>query len=121
MAYNNDDIVKALTGAGLQAGDTAFFSTSLGMLGLPEGINSGDELNALFLEAIKRVMGPEGTILAPTYSYTFGGSSKESPKIYDPLTTPAEVGPFPNFFLKQEGVQRTQDPMMSVAGLGLCL
>lgn len=117
-SYCADDIVKALTDAGLQPGDTAFFSTSLGMVGIAEGVNSQDELNALFLDAIKNVLGPSGTILVPTYSYTFGGSTKENPKIFDPLITPAEVGPFPNFFMKQHGVVRSSDPMMSVAGLG---
>ncbi|NQU57226.1 MAG: AAC(3) family N-acetyltransferase [Rhodospirillales bacterium] len=118
LAYNIDDIVEALIGVGLHQGDTAFFSTSLGMLGVAEGVNNQDDLNTLFFEAIKKVLGTKGTILVPAYSYTFGGSTKDNPKIYDPLTTPAEVGPFPNFFIKQKGVVRSLDPMVSVAGLG---
>lgn len=116
--YNSDDIVSALVNVGLQQGDTAFFSTSLGMVGVAEGVINQDDLNALFLDAIKKVLGPQGTILVPAYSYTFGDSSKSNPKIFDPQTTPSAVGPFPEFFLKQEGVVRSLDPMVSVAGIG---
>lgn len=117
-AYSKKDIIKALKDVGLQKGDTAFFSTSLGMLGKVEGVQSQDDLNALFLETIKEVMGMDGTILVPTYSYTFGSSTKGNPKNFDPSTTPSETGPFPSFFLKQKRVIRSLDPMVSVAGLG---
>ena len=104
LVYNKNHIVEALSNVGLKLGDTAFFSTSLGMIGKAEGVNNQDELNSLFFGAIRNVIGAEGTILVPTYSYTFGDSSKNNPKIFDPLTTPAKVGPFPNFFMKQNGV-----------------
>ena len=118
LVYNKNHIVEALINVGLKQGDTAFFSTSLGMIGTAEGVNNQEELNSLFFEAIKNVIGAKGTILVPAYSYTFGDSTKSNPIIFDPLTTPAEVGPFPNFFMKQNGVVRSLDPMMSVVGLG---
>jgi aminoglycoside N3'-acetyltransferase len=117
-SYNLEDIVTAFSKAGLRKGDTAFFSTSLGMIGKAEGVNNSEDLNALFFNAIKIALGLEGTILVPAYSYSFGSSTKNSPKTFYPLTTPAETGPFPNFFLKQKNVIRSLDPMMSVAGLG---
>ena len=118
LIYTKNDVIKALTEAGLEKGDTAYFSTSLGMLGIAEGVKDLNDLSVFFLNAIKEVMGPEGTIIVPTYSYTIGGSTKENPKIFDPLTTPSKIGPFPEFFRQQEGTIRSMDPMMSMAGLG---
>lgn len=117
-SYTQADIIKALKGAGLCTADTAYFSTSLGMLGFAENVNNADELNALFYQSIFEVLGEQGNLLVPTYSYTFGGSTLENPNVYYPKNTPAEVGPFPNYVLKQDKVIRSRDPMMSMAGAG---
>jgi aminoglycoside N3'-acetyltransferase len=116
--YNLDDIIQSLKNAGLEEGNSAYFSTSLGLLGIAEDVSSQEELNALFFKAIKQVLGPNGTLIVPTYSYTFGPSTKANPSVFDPQTTPAEIGPFPNFILKQPGVVRALEPMMSMAALG---
>jgi aminoglycoside N3'-acetyltransferase len=116
--YTLNDIEQALTSAGLSKGDLVFVTTSLGMLGLAQGVNTQEELNSLHLQGLKRVLGPEGTILVPTYSYTFGASSASELAIFDLDQTAAKIGPFPEFFRKQPGVIRSKDPMMSVAGLG---
>ena len=116
--YNYSDIVHALQGAGLNAGDTAYFSTSLGMLGFAEGVSTADQLNTLFFDAICETLGGTGNLLVPAYSYTFGGSTVDAPKIFDPINTPAEIGPFPNHVLKQNDVLRSLDPMMSMVGKG---
>lgn len=116
--YTKQDIIQSLQKAGLNKGDTAFFSTSLGMVGIVKDVQTEDELNQLFLDAIKEVLGPNGTILVPTYSYTFGKSKPDKPAVYDPQKTAAEIGPFPNYFLKQKAVVRSLDPMMSMAGMG---
>jgi len=118
MHYTRDDIISAFMDSGLARGDIVFLSTSLGMLGVAEGVSTPDELNQLFLDCIKTVLGPEGTILVPTYSYTFGRSTATDSVIYDPETTPSEIGSFPEFFRKQPGVIRSLDPMISVAGCG---
>jgi len=118
--YTQADMEQALAAAGLQAGDTVFFTTSLGMLGLPAGLDleDGDGLNRRCLAAIRAVLGPAGTALVPTYSYTFGKGTASAPAVFEPATTPAEIGPFPEFFRQQPGVYRALDPMMSVAGQG---
>ncbi|NQU58290.1 MAG: DUF4910 domain-containing protein [Rhodospirillales bacterium] len=116
--YDRDDIIQALLAGGLAVGDTAIFSTGLGTLGVAQGVTSLEQLNELFLDCIKEVMGPTGTILAPAYSYTFGPSTINEPAQFDPISTPPTIGPFPEFFSRQPGVQRTWDPMMSICGLG---
>ncbi|SVD41323.1 uncharacterized protein METZ01_LOCUS394177, partial [marine metagenome] len=119
MRYTFEDIVVCLKESGIKQGDTIFFTTGLGMIGLPpEGIKNLDDLNFFFLEAIKKVLGKNGNIFVPAYSYTFGKSTACNLAIFDPVSTPAETGSFPNYFLKQKGVIRSTDPMVSVAGLG---
>lgn len=119
MKYTYEDIVASLRRSGIDEGDTVFFTTGLGMVGMPPPeVKNQDELNALFFRAMKEAVGEEGTILIPTYSYTFGKSKASELAVFDPRSTPAEIGPFPNFFLRQEGVVRSLDPMMSVAGVG---
>jgi aminopeptidase-like protein/aminoglycoside N3'-acetyltransferase len=116
--YTRSDIVTSLREAGLCAGDNVFLTTSLGMIGFLEGAEEADDLNGAFLDAVRTVLGETGTVFVPTYSYTFGRGTASSPAVFDPETTPAEIGPFPEFFRKQPAVVRSHDPMMSIAGLG---
>lgn len=116
--YTRNDIVSALKSLGLLRGDIVFFSTSLGLLGSADGIFTNDGLNQLFYDCIKEVLGINGTILVPTYSYTFGKRRACDLALFDPKTTPAEIGPFPEYFRKQQGVKRSLDPMVSVSGIG---
>jgi aminoglycoside N3'-acetyltransferase len=89
------------------------------MVGIPPiEVKNQDDLNMLFFRAMQEAVGADGTILVPAYSYTFGKSKASELAIFDPKETPAEIGPFPNFFLRQDGVVRSLDPMMSVAALG---
>jgi len=117
-SYDISDVKHSLSEAGLVAGDTVFVTTSLGMLGNAKGVQEPVQLNSLFFNALRDVVGAGGTIIVPTYSYTFAKSTASKPAIFDPFETPAETGPFPNYFRQQPGVLRSLDPMTSVAGLG---
>jgi aminopeptidase-like protein/aminoglycoside N3'-acetyltransferase len=88
------------------------------MLGIADGISTDDGLNRLFYDCIQEVLGASGTILVPTYSYTFGKSQAKDLALFDSGTTPAKTGPFPEFLRKQPGVRRSLDPMVSVSGIG---
>jgi aminopeptidase-like protein/aminoglycoside N3'-acetyltransferase len=116
--YSGEDIVNALQNLGLMRGDMVYFSTGFGFLGKAEGVKSSEDLNKLFFDSIKAVLGPDGTILVPTFSYTFGKSLASEPAVFDPNETKSETGPFPEFFRQQSGVSRSLDPMVSVSGIG---
>ena len=117
MRYTKQDIINALKKAGIQKDDTVFFSTSLGMVGIPPSfVKTQDDLNRLFLDAIREVL-IDGNIIVPTYSYTFGKSLASNLAKFDRYT-PAEIGPFPNYVLKQKDAIRSIDPFMSVACIG---
>lgn len=120
MIYSQSDIIKALKKSGIIKGDTVFFTTGLGFLGKPN-INKIYSINDICLyvfKAIKKVLGKNGTILIPTYSYTFGKIYSKKLPLFDQSKTSSKIGPFPNFFRKQFGVIRSIDPMVSIAGLG---
>jgi aminoglycoside N3'-acetyltransferase len=117
MRYTKKDIITALKKSGIKKDDVVFFSTSLGMVGIPpKEINSQEKLNQLFLDAIREVL-YDGTIIVPTYSYTFGKSLASNLAVFK-RDTPAEIGSFPNFILKQKDAIRSLDPFMSVACIG---
>jgi len=120
MNYTENDIIKALKRTGIKGNDTVFFTTGLGMLGVPKmtGLLSTNKISMFMLKAIKKVLGPKGTILIPTYSYSFGKLNKKKLPLFNVKKTPSKIGSFGNFFLKQKGVVRSEDPMTSVAGLG---
>jgi len=117
MKYTKEDIKQALIESGIEKNDTVFFSTSLGMVGMPPSfIKNQEDLNRLFFEAIQEVL-TDGNIIVPTYSYTFGKSISSNLANFT-KETPAEIGSFPNFILKQRGVIRSIDPFVSVACIG---
>ncbi len=118
MNYTKSDIIFSLRESGIKPNDSVFFTTSLGMVGVPpEEIDTNIKLNKLFLEAIEEVL-IDGNILVPTYSYTFGASTASEPAIFDLKNTRAEIGLFPNFVLSQNGFIRSKDPFTSVACKG---
>ncbi len=117
MRYAKEDIKNTLIQAGITKTDTVFFSTSLGMVGLPpKEVKSQEDLNKLFLDVLREVLS-EGNIIVPTYSYTFGKSLATSLAAFT-RDIPAEIGSFPNFVLKQKDAIRSIDPFMSVACIG---
>jgi len=117
MKYTKQDIKNALIDAGITKTDTVFFSTSLGMVGLPpKEIKNQEDLNRLFLDVLREVLS-DGNIIVPTYSYTFGKSLASDLAEFKKNTS-AEIGSFPNFVLKQPDVIRSIDPFMSVACIG---
>jgi aminoglycoside N3'-acetyltransferase len=117
MRYTKEDIKKSLIEVGIQKNDTVFFSTSLGMVGLPPlYVKYQNDLNKLFLDVIRDILS-EGMILVPTYSYTFGKSLASDLANFT-KDTPAEIGSFPNYILSQSDVVRSIDPFMSVGCIG---
>ena len=74
--------------------------------------NKDDFLRILF-ECLKKVVGDSGTILMPTFTYSFTKN-----KVYNPEETPSTVGAFTEYFRKRNDVSRTIHPIFSVAVWG---
>lgn len=68
----------------------------------------------MYYDAIFSIIGPEGTIVVPTFSFSFGKKRK-----FDPLTTPSEkMGVFTELIRNLPGATRTLHPMQSLAFIG---
>lgn len=68
---------------------------------------------AAFLAELQEKFGPNATLLAPTFTYSF---CRGTP--YDPKRTPGEVGLFGNYLLTLPGCHRTTHPIFSCAAIG---
>jgi aminoglycoside 3-N-acetyltransferase len=111
--YRASDITQALVAADVRRGDTIFSHISLLKLGLIGDARTPQEMVATFTSAITNILGPEGCFITPSYSYSF---CKGEP--FNLSTTPSDVGPFSNQLLQEPKVQRSREPIFSVAALG---
>lgn len=68
---------------------------------------------ALLIEAVEAAIGDSGTLVIPTFSYSF---TKGEP--FDVLHTPSSVGMVSEWFRTQPGVCRSADPIFSFASRG---
>jgi len=121
MDYTSSDFEKAFLSCGLKKGDSIFLTTSLGMLGTLKLEKKKLQINIIakiLLDSLLKIIGKNGNIFVPTYSYSFRKLSKKKNYTFSTKNTKSLIGYFPNFFLKQKGRIRSIDPMVSVAGIG---
>ena len=112
--YTGDQLLAAIRSVGIGAGDVVCLQVSLGRLGLPRDVaKSYDAISNFVLDAFLAVLGPAGTLIIPTYTYSIGRG-----EVFEVETTPAAIGEFPEIFRQRPGVIRSRDPMLSAAGIG---
>lgn len=111
--YSLQDITKALLDIGISKGDDVFIHSNLGFFGILEGCRSGEQLCESFLTAIQSIIGDEGTIVTPTFSYSYCHN-----EVYDPHQTKTNCGMLSEYMRKTYPNQRTLDPNFSVCGVG---
>jgi aminoglycoside 3-N-acetyltransferase len=113
--YAGADVVEALRAVGVRPGDTVFTHSSVGMLGVPAEGLSKEVLADVFLDAFREVLGPTGTWILPTYTYSY--TSRER---FDPARTPppAHMGLLPTVLWERPEARRTLDPIFSVIAFG---
>lgn len=109
MYYTMKDIIEALKRVGIRRGDIVFSHMNLGFFGIPEGGLTEENLFRLFYEAIFEVLGEEGLLIVPTFTYSFTKG-----EIFDPDNSPSKMGLFPERLRKLNGSVRTLDPIFSV-------
>ena len=69
--YSYEDIVASLKNVGIKTGDKIFIHSNLGFFGTLKDTNDPIEICTLFKKAIFEVIGKEGTLIVPTFSYSF--------------------------------------------------
>ena len=115
MKYSKQDFIDALRAAGVERGDLIMVHTGMSSLrAMPEGVNSQEELSAFCAECLLEVIGDEGTLCVPAFSYTLGRGD-----VFDPATTPSQgLGEFSEYFRRRPDVVRSDDPFLSMAACG---
>lgn len=100
---------------GIERGDTLFVHSSLKSLGYVEGGASA------VIGALQDAVGPEGTLLIPTY-YLPGGTVKATCEMkayeFDPRIHGTNMGRLPESFLNEVATHRSVHPTHSVSAWG---
>ena len=109
------DLRDALAGVGVSSGDTVLCQISLEALGSFDSA-SGPEL---LLNCLREAVGDQGTILVPTYTFSFckqqDFSVSSSPTQNGSWSTSKD---FLELFRRYPGAVRSRDPIYSVAAIG---
>lgn len=111
--YCPEDLARALDQVGLAAGDTVYCHSNIGLFGSVAGVADRDTLCRLYFDAIMDRIGPSGTLIVPTYTYSFG--QRQS---FDPDHTESKMGMFAEWVRRHPDSIRSHDPMFSVAVIG---
>lgn len=108
---------------GVEAGDCIMLGIDMGGLPLPSypSMLNRDALKereqrwcAFIYSELIRYLGPEGTLLVPTFTYSCGHGKG----VYVAEDTPSENGPFTEFLRRQFGAVRSLHPIFSISGVG---
>jgi aminoglycoside 3-N-acetyltransferase len=111
--YTKEDIVKALKQVGLVKGDNIFIHSNIGFFGKLEGCTDKDSYCKVFKESILDVIGSEGTLIVPTFSYSFCNQ-----QIFDKSKTESKMGIFAEYIRNDPNSLRSDDANFSVAAIG---
>lgn len=106
-----NEIKKILKKTKIKKGDTLMIHGDYGITSQIACKNK-DKLKILFDEIIK-YLGKDGTILIPTFTYSFCKN-----EYYDVKNTPSDIGLFSENFRKRKNVKRTCHPIFSFSIYG---
>jgi aminopeptidase-like protein/aminoglycoside N3'-acetyltransferase len=117
--YTQAELDAALRRVGVGAGATVFVQASLDRTGRPQGWSGGLDAAGLLLDTVVQSIGVEGTLLVPSYTFSF--CRREA---FDVEQTPAVAGPWNESLDWLERVRlrpdavRSVEPIHSVTGVG---
>lgn len=111
--YNRCDLADSFREVGLSKGDIVFSHSNIGFFGIPAGERTPGNTFWTILNAFFDVIGEEGTLAVPTFTYSFPQG-----KVFDPDNTPSDCGIFTEMLRKHPEAYRSNDPCISVAAIG---
>jgi aminoglycoside 3-N-acetyltransferase len=109
-----EDMLKAFKAAGISKGDIVLVFSNLGRLGrVKDSKNKQESLNT-YLSALNEIVGaPDGTIVVPTFTYSFAHGTA-----FDYEKSPSELCMFGEFVRNQTDSVRCLHPHFSFAAVG---
>lgn len=114
LGFGERELLGALAKVGIAAGDRVLVHSSMTGFGGFRGTVPD------IVHALKTAITPEGTLLMPTISMVAADIDEHvaSGKIFDPRTTPSQVGLITEVFRRLPGVTRSVHPTHAVAAWG---
>ena len=109
--FSQKDLIAAIKSLGICPGDTICIHSEIFTLG--KFLVPREEFLHIIIQSFLNSVGNEGTVLMPTFTYSFCKG-----EIYDINNSKSTMGVLSDFFRKQNGVIRTQDPIFSFAVWG---
>jgi len=111
--YSKDDIVTALKKVGICKNDSIFVHSNLGFFGKLKDATDKISYGKVFKDAIFEVIGLEGTLVVPAFSYSYCNND-----IYDKEKTIGVKGIFTEFIREDNDSLRSDDPNFSINAIG---
>jgi len=111
--YNQNQIYDALKKNGICEGDSLFLHSNIGFFGILENAKTQNDYCKAFFDAIFSVIGLEGTLVVPTFTYSYCWG-----KIFDKENTPSTCGVFTEYVRKKQNSFRSTDANFSISSIG---
>lgn len=111
--YDREDVVEALRDSGVDRGDAVFVHSNIGFFGELTGADGRADYVESFREAIRTVIGDDGTLVVPTFTYSFTEG-----EMFDPAESASEMGMLAEHVRTHPDSVRSVDPNFSVAAIG---
>lgn len=113
MNFTEKDIQISLESLPVNKGDLLFIHSNIGFFGRLEGAKDVDSICSSFFKIIKDLIGPEGTIVVPAFTYSFPKG-----EIFSPERTANDMGIFSEWLRCQADSHRSLDTSYSVIANG---
>ena len=109
MRYNSADIIKSLNKIGLKKNDIIFTQSNIALFGI---FKSAANPCRFFFKNILKKIGPGGTLIVPTFTYSLNG------EVFDKEKSPSKCGIFSEYVRKSKKGKRSLDPVFSIYAIG---
>jgi len=104
----------SLLNCGIDKGDVVIINSEIMTLGRKfKDLVKRYDISDFFLSGLLDVVGSQGAIIIPTYSYSFCRQ-----EIYNPAESDTSIGMLPKRILQWHGVYRNTQPIFSYTGIG---
>jgi aminoglycoside 3-N-acetyltransferase len=111
--YSIEDVIDSLRSVGISRGDNIFIHSNIGFFGKLKDAVSKEDYYRLFKTAIFEVIGENGTLVVPTFSYSFCWQN-----VFEREKTPSVCGFLSEAVRKDPQSLRSDDANFSVASIG---
>ena len=111
--YTVQNILDSLKQVRLKKGDSIFTYSNLGFFGKLKNAETSEDYCAAFRDAIFKIIGNEGTLVVPAFSYSFCNSTR-----FNVSSTPSVCGMFSEYIRNDAQSKRSNDPNFSISAIG---